>query len=361
MVVGHVAYSLAALAIDIGSEEGHLATMADVARVAGVSRSTVSYVLSGTRPISEETRQQVLRAMKDLDYTPNALAQGLAGKRTGIIALIFPIGDVGFNLTEFEYIRAASEQARDDGYHLLLWPYSADEIDAVRKMVSQGIVEGVVLMEVRTIDERVSFLLDAGIPFTTIGRTGGHQAQAYVDTDFEAMGAMAVEYVAGLGHTDIGFLARSQSDLDAGHGPMVRTTEAVVASSEALGIRSHVFTASLTFDAGWNVLDEIRKAAPGLTALLSINEPATLGLMAAATEQGLRIPRDLSVVGLTISDRTAQASHPSLTSVSPNHGDIARLAVRYLIRRLRGEDPATFQTLIRPDLIERGSTAVAPA
>ena len=103
------------------------------------------------------------------------------------------------------------------------------------------------------------------------------------------------------------------------------------------------------------------KAAPGLTALLSINEPATLGLMAAATEQGLRIPRDLSVVGLTISDRTAQASHPSLTSVSPNHSDMARLAVRYLIRRLRGEDPATFQTLIRPDLIERGSTAVAPA
>ena len=91
-----------------------------------------------------------------------------------------------------------------DGYHLLLWPYSADEIDAVRKMVSQGIVEGVVLMEVRTVDERVSFLLDADIPFTTIGRTGGHQAQAYVDTDFEAMGAMAVEYVAGLGHTDIG-------------------------------------------------------------------------------------------------------------------------------------------------------------
>jgi DNA-binding LacI/PurR family transcriptional regulator len=53
--------------------------MADVARVAGVSRSTVSYVLSGTRPISDQTRQQVLRAMKDLDYTPNALAQGLAG------------------------------------------------------------------------------------------------------------------------------------------------------------------------------------------------------------------------------------------------------------------------------------------
>jgi DNA-binding LacI/PurR family transcriptional regulator len=335
--------------------------MADVARVAGVSRSTVSYVLSGTRPISDETRLQVLQAMKDLDYTPNALAQGLAGKRTGIIALIFPIGVVGFNLTDFEYIRAASEQARDDGYHLLLWPYGADEIDEVRKVVNQGLVEGVVLMEVRTIDERVSFLLDADIPFTTIGRTGGHQAQAYVDTDFESIGARAVEYVAGLGHTEIGFLAGSKADLDAGHGPRVRTRDAIVAAAEARGLQAHVFTASPTFAAGWKVFDEIRESAPRITALLSANEPATPGFMAAAAEHGVRIPRDLSIVGLNSSEEAAQSVHPNLTSLSASHSDLARMAVRYLIRRLHGEDPAAFQTLLTADLIERGSTAVAPS
>lgn len=333
--------------------------MADVARVAGVSRSTVSYVLSGTRPISDVTRERILRAMKDLNYTPNVLAQGLAGRRTGIIALIFPLSEIGFNLTEFEYIRAASEQARDDGYNLLLWPFAADEIEEIRKVVSQGLVEGVVLMEVLTADERVPFLLEADIPFTMIGRTADPRDLAYVDTDFEASGSMAVDHLVSLGHTEIGFLARSQADLDAGHGPVVRTRDAVLSAAKKLGIRAHVFTASPTFPAGWDVFEEIRRTAPGLTALLEINEPATLGLMAAAAERGVRIPQDLSIVAVNASEGAAQMSKPALTSLSPSHGDMARLAVKYLVRRLRGEDYSSFQTLVVPELIERGSTAVA--
>jgi DNA-binding LacI/PurR family transcriptional regulator len=335
--------------------------MADVARVAGVSRSTVSYVLSGTRPISDETRQQVLRAMKELDYTPNALAQGLAGKRTGIIALIFPIGEVGFSLTDFEYIQAASVQARSEGYHLLLWPYSANDVGELRKVVSQGIVEGVVLMEVRTVDERVSFLLDAHLPFTTIGRTGGIQPQAFVDADFEATADMALEYALGLGHRDLAYLTRSQEELDAGQGPMVRMQDAVLAAAEAKGVRLPVFHVSPTFNDGWNAFDRIREESPRMTALLTFNEPAVPGFVAAAAEHGLRIPRDLSLIGLNTSEHGSRTSYPNLTGFAPDHSELAKLAVSYLIRRLRGEDPATFRKLLKPELTERGSAGKAPA
>jgi DNA-binding LacI/PurR family transcriptional regulator len=335
--------------------------MADVARLAGVSRSTVSYVLSGARPISDRTRDKILQAMKDLNYTPNVLAQGLAGRRTGILALILPLSESGFNVTEYEYIHAASEQARKDGYHLLLWPFGADEIDEVRRAVAQGLIEGVVLMEVLTTDERVPFLIEAGIPFTTIGRTADPRDLAYVDTDFEASGSMAVNYIAGLGHTEIGFLARSQSDTDAGHGPVVRTLDAVLTAAKKLDVRVHVFAAPPTFLAGWDVFDEIRKTAPNLTALLELNEPATLGFMAAAAEEGIRIPQDFSIIAVNVSEKSAQMSKPALTSLSPNHRDIARLAVNYLARRLRGEDYSAFKTLVVPELIERGSTAIAPS
>lgn len=335
--------------------------MAEVARVAGVSRSTVSYVLSGTRPISEETRQQVLRAMKDLNYTPNALAQGLAGKRTGIIALIFPIGEVGFNLTDFEYIQAASEQARSEGYHLLLWPYSANDVQELRRVASQGIVEGVVLMEVRTVDERVSFLLDAHLPFTTIGRTGGLQSHPFVDADFEATGNMALDYVLGLGHTDLAYLTRSQEELDAGHGPIVRMQDAVLAAAKARGVQMPVFAVSPTFNDGWNAFDKIREKSPRMTALLTFNEPAVPGFVAAAADRGVRIPRDMSLVGLNSSDDGSRTSYPNLTSFSPNHSELAKLAVSFLIRRLHGEDPATFQKLLKPELTERGSAGRAPA
>ena len=299
--------------------------------------------------------------MKDLDYTPNALAQGLAGKRTGIIALIFPIDEVGFNLTDFEYIQAASEQARSEGYHLLLWPYSANDVGELRKVVSQGIVEGVVLMEVRTVDERVSFLLDAHLPFTTIGRTGGLQSQAFVDADFEATGTMALDYALGLGHTDVAYLTRSQEELDAGHGPMVRMRDAVLAAAKAKGIRMPVFTVAPTFNDGWNAFDKIRKKSPRTTALLTFNEPAVPGFVAAAAEHGLRIPQDLSLVGLNSSEHGSRTSYPNLTGFSPNHTELAKLAVRYLIRRLRGEDPAAFQKLLKPELTERGSAGKAPA
>lgn len=336
-----------------------MATMADVARRAGVSRSTVSYALSGTRPISGPTRARIERAMKELNYTPNALAQGLAGRRTGIIALVFPLGQegqTGFNPTDLEYLRAASGQAREDGYHLLLWPFGDDDIDEVRKLVSQGLVEGVVLMSVRTTDERVSFLQDADIPFTTIGRTEDPAGLAYVDTDFDAGGFLAVEHVAALGHREIGFLAGTQADLDAGSGPVVRTRDAVLAAARRFGITAHVFTASPTFAAGWEAFGRIRSSAPELTALLELNEAATLGLMAAAAEQGVRIPRDLSILAVNASEEAALMSRPALTSLAPNHSDMARLAVRYLVRRLNGESYDSFQTLLTPELVERGST-----
>ncbi|MBT8163779.1 LacI family transcriptional regulator [Arthrobacter sp. GN70] len=338
-----------------------MATMEDVARAAGVSRSTVSYVLSGTRPISDQTRQQVLQAMKHLDYTPNALAQGLAGKRTGIIALIVPVTEVGFNLTDFEYIQAATDQARREGYHLLLWPYSAQDVEELRKVVSQGIVEGVVLMEVRTVDERVSFLLEEDLPFTTIGRTGGIQPQSFVDADFEATVNMAVEYALGLGHENLAYITRSRDELDAGHGPMVRMRDAVLAAAGSRGLRIPVFTVCPTFNGGWDAFDKIRAQEPRVTALLTFNEPAVPGFTAAAAEHGVRIPRDLSLVGLNGSEDGSRTSHPNVTGFSPNHSELARLAVNYLVRRLRGEDPAAFQKLFTPELTVRASCAAAPS
>ncbi|MFJ5955843.1 LacI family DNA-binding transcriptional regulator [Paenarthrobacter sp. NPDC092416] len=330
--------------------------MADVARAAGVSRSTVSYVLSGERPISEQTRQRVLEAMQALHYTPNVFAQGLAGKRTGIIALIFPIGQAGFNLTDFEYIQAASEQARTEGYQLLLWPYGADDVEELKKVINQGIVEGVVLMEVRTFDPRVQFLLDTKMPFITIGRTTGEQRQAFVDSDFEAIGEMAIDFAAERGHTRCAYLTRPDWELEAGHGPTVKMRAAVLRAAEAKGMDVSVFPAPATFDGGWDIYRTIRTEVSDMTALLTFNEAAVPGFLAAAMSDGLRIPEDLSIIGLNSSDGGARTCHPALTTFSVNHRELAQLAVGHLVRSLNDEKTASFQTLLSPQLTERAST-----
>jgi DNA-binding LacI/PurR family transcriptional regulator len=192
-----------------------------------------------------------------------------------------------------------------------------------------------------------------------IGRTADQSEVPYVDADFEATGEMAVEHLAGLGHRDIVFLSQSQESLDAGLGPLVRSRDALIAAGREHGMRVHVFSAASTGPAGRDVLDRILETAPQVTAIAQINEAATLGLIAAATERGMKIPEDLSIIALNASDDAAELSRPALTSISPDHRRIARLATHYLVRRLRSEDFSSFQTLVPPQLTVRDSTRPA--
>ncbi|WP_035750255.1 LacI family DNA-binding transcriptional regulator [Arthrobacter sp. 35W] len=331
--------------------------MADVARIAGVSRSTVSYVLSGARPISPETRERILHAMADLGYTPNLLAQGLAGKRTGIVSLIFPVGEHGMNTTEFEYVQGAAEQARADGYHLLLWPINAEDVGEIQRVVAQGLVDGIVLMEVRSVDKRIPILAETGVPFTMIGRPTAAEGLAFVDADFEAMGELAVAHLAALGHTKIGLVTHSQESLDAGYGPMVRSRDAVAASAARHGIGVRLFPALSTLAGGREVFDQILATAPTTTGIVAVNEAATVGLLGAADNHGWKVPRDLSIVAINTSAGAAERTMPALTTATADPRAMGRQAAQFLSRRLKGEDAAGLQALAAPVLTVRNSTA----
>lgn len=333
--------------------------MADVARIAGVSRSTVSYALSGVRPIATETRDRILRAMSDLGYTPNLLAQGLAGKRTGIVSLIFPVGEQGMSVTEFEYVQGAAEQARLDGYHLLLWPMDADELGEMQRIVAQGLVDGILLMEVRSFDERIPVLLDTGVPFVSIGRPTDDAGLAFVDADFEAMGDLAVSHLAGLGHTEIGLVTHSQESLDVGYGPMVRSWDAVAASASRLGVTVRLFPTASTLAGGRDVFEQILETAPETTGLVMINEAATAGLLGAAAKNGWRVPERLSLVAINTSAGSAERFMPALTTASAEPKAMGREAAQFLSRRVRGEGTDALQWLAEPVLTLRESTTVA--
>jgi DNA-binding LacI/PurR family transcriptional regulator len=333
--------------------------MADVARVAGVSRSTVSYALSGVRPIAPETRERILQAMSDLGYTPNLLAQGLAGKRTGIVSLIFPVGEQGMNTTEFEYVQGAAEQARADGYHLLLWPMDPDDLGEMQRIVAQGLVDGILLMEVRSFDERIPVLLETGVPFVTIGRPTDADGLTFVDADFEAMGELAVSHLVSLGHTEIGLVTHSRESLDTGYGPMVRSWDAVAAAASRHGITARLFPTASSLAGGRDVFGQILEESPETTGLVMINEAATAGLLGAAAAHGWRVPESLSIVAINTSAGSAERFMPALTTASAEPSVMGREAAQFLTRRLRSDGADTVQWLAEPVLTLRGSTAVA--
>ena len=176
-------------------------TMHDVARRASVSLSTVSYAISGTRPISKETRLRIFAAMEELGYHPHALARGLASKRSRILALLFPTSERGLGNTDLEFIIGAADTARDLGYNLVLWTSDINDSVELRQLIQQGLVDGVVLMEVHLDDRRIAYLREIGFPFSIIGRCTDLTGIAYTDIDFEQTVHDAVMHLIELGHT----------------------------------------------------------------------------------------------------------------------------------------------------------------
>jgi DNA-binding LacI/PurR family transcriptional regulator len=184
-------------------------TVIDVAKRAGVSVSTVSYALNGTRPISEETRQRILQAVEELGYKPHALARGLASKRSRILALLFPTSERGLGVTEFEFVTSAANAARANEYSLMLWSYDMHDLDELRQLTRQGLVDGVVVMEVHETDERIAMLRETNFPFSMIGRCANAPGISFVDIDFKQTVRDAIDYLTGLGHTHIAMNERA--------------------------------------------------------------------------------------------------------------------------------------------------------
>jgi len=335
-------------------------TMLEVAKRANVALSTVSYALNGTRPVSEETRLRILQAMAELGYQPHALARGLASKRSRIIALLFPALPRGFGATELEFVTGAAETAQRLGYHLVLWPTEIHAVSELQQLVRQSLVDGVLVMEVRLRDERIELLREIGVPFSMIGRPANASDLGFVDIDFEQTTRDAVAYLVQLGHRQIAFLNHSEEAFNAGYGPSVRAAAGFDVAARAAGLTPISRFCGDTVLAGQEVFEELIHAHPEVTALMTMNERATVGVMQAAGARGWRIPDDLSLVSLVSSARVAEMTLPPLTALTPQSAELGRLGVEMLIEQLEDGRHELVQQLLPCRLVVRGSTGRSP-
>jgi DNA-binding LacI/PurR family transcriptional regulator len=330
--------------------------MLDVAKRANVALSTVSYALNGTRPISDETRQRIFAAIEELGYRPHALARGLASKRSRIIALLFPAPERGLGFTELEFVTSAADAARENGYNLVLWSSEMHDPNELRQFTQQGLVDGVIVMEVNMNDERINLLREMGFPFSMIGRCADTSGMGYVDVDFERTMQEAVNYLAGLGHTHLAFLNQSQSAFDAGYGPVVRAEtefQKTIQTAGVVGISKFCRSAP---QAGYEVCKELIAECPDLTALIAMNERAIPGVMQALADQKRRIPDDFSLLVIASSARMAEMMTPPLTTYDIPATELGRLGVELLIEQLEAEEREALQELVPCRLTVRGST-----
>lgn len=333
-------------------------TMQDVANKANVSLSTVSHALSGKRPISKETRDRIQQAIEELGYHPNELARRLANRESKILGLFFPRFHTGLSDMQFEFIQAAIDSAEAHGYAILLWrsPTSADE---VIKLTQQGLVDGVILMEVRQKDERVDCLREMSFPFSMIGRTKDNSGISFVDLDNSLAIQDAFQYLVEQGHTQIAYINYPESMVHAHYGPAVYCYEGYQKALEKDKLKMITGCCEATPAAAYQLVSQLMRENPHLTSLVTPNEAGLPGMYQALQDAGKRIPADFSVIAIA-SQRRAERMIPSLTAMDFPTEDEGRMGVDILVETLQEKDVEPIQKLLRAKLVIRQSSGPAP-
>ena len=331
-----------------------MATRAEVAKLAGVSASTVSYALNGDRSIKEETRKRVLKAVAQLNYRPNFAAGALAGGKSKTLALLSPSGEFGIALIALEYINGASAAARDRGYHLVIWPSQESELAEIQTFAESGMISGVILMEIQFKDVRVDYLKKAKVPFAMIGRTEKPGKDSYVDRDFIGATELGIDYLDSLGHKKIAFLTT-----DRAVGVDTRFSSALVESAKKKRMIAKKIQVVNEASSGRDAFIEFHKKYPDFTAVVSLNDIATLGFISGANEYGVKIPEDLSIVALDTPQNHIEMSWPPLTTVNLPAFEMGAKASNILIDEIEQKENKQNQALLAGELVIRGTTAKA--
>ncbi|MFC4592267.1 LacI family DNA-binding transcriptional regulator [Sphaerisporangium corydalis] len=330
----------------------------EIARRSGVSRSTVSYALSGKRPVSEGTRQRIQAVIHELGYHPNATAKALKEGRTRTIALVIPPASQRLTDVQLGFVASVVDVASRADLDVLLSPSGGEHDRSFERMISGRRVDGVVLMEIRMEDDRVTRLQRTDLPFVTIGRTRDSAEMTWVDIDSDIVIYRCVHHLADLGHRLVALVDRSPELVATGYGPSHRSQAGFTRAIAERGLRGVEICCADDAQSGVSCAQHLLKEHPSLTAIVTINEPAIPGLYRGIEQAGLTVPRDISITGVA-TRHLAENLHPPLTVADVPADELGARAVELLIERIA--DPATphRDLLLTPPISLRGTTAPA--
>lgn len=330
-----------------------MATLADVARHAGVAASTVSYVLSGKRPVSEETRERVAQSIKLLGYQPHAGARALASAKSNVLALVMPLRGDLYVPVMMDIAIAVTTTARRFGYDVLL--LTNDEgPDGIRRVATSARADAVLLTDVGMEDERIAMVRRTGVDAVLIGVPADSAGLDCVDLDFARAGRLCVEHLAALGHREVAFIGEAQGIYQRHIGFAERTLGGIKDAAAEAGMNLVHRPCGGSYEAAAGALARILEERPRTTGLIVQNEAVIPPLLSLLRTTGRIVPEDVSIVAVC-PDQLAEQTSPQLSSVNVPAAELGRRAVELLMRRL-ADGGAGEVELIPPALTVRGST-----
>lgn len=330
-----------------------MATIDDVARASGVSASTVSYVLSGKRPISAPTRLRVERSIRKLGYRPHAGARALASSQTNVLALMAPLR-AGVNVSVImQFVAGVVTTARKFDFDVLL--LTQDDATGLERVADGSMVDALIMMDIEADDPRVPVLAGLRQPGVLIGLPRDSVGLSCVDLDFDAAGRTAVRHLAQLGHRQVALVGSPRAVIERHTSYADRMLRGFTEQTAELGLEGVYEPCESSHAGAVAAVDRVLARMPGVTGLVVHNEVALPGVIATLRERGRSIPEDVSVVAVCPQDIALGQPLP-LTSVDIPADAIGRVAVEMAMARVAGEQP-TETRLLAAVLTERLSTA----
>jgi DNA-binding LacI/PurR family transcriptional regulator len=344
---------------DTSGSDGRV-TLDEVARVAGVSRATVSRVVNGNQKVGTDARRDVERAIARLGYVPNLAARSLVTRRSESIGVVIPeppgmlFGDPYFP----RLLRGVSSELAARNLQLvLLMPQSTDEERRLEHYLSAGHVDGALLVSLHGNDTLPDVLTARGVPVVVGGRPPSGDMVSYVDVDNVGGARTAVAHLIDGGRRTIATIA-GPADMSAGVDRLAGYQSALAAAGHHPdpGLEA---IADFTQQGGAEAMRRILDQRPDVDAVFAASDLMAAGAIGVLRAAGRRIPEDVAVVGFDDSS-IAETSDPALTSVRQPIEEMGREMVRLLLEQASRPGSVPRKVILATRLVRRRSSEGGP-
>ncbi len=331
-----------------------MTTIKDVASRAGVSFTTVSHVLNGTRFVSADSRLRVVEAIEALKYVPSALARSLKSNKTGTVGMLIPNCS---NPYFAEIIRGIEDACFSTNFNVILCN-SDDDSEKQRKYIRVLVekqVDGLIVFSLGRDLQLGDQLKQTGMPYVILDREVAGAEADLVEVNHEQGARLATQHLIELGHRRIACIT----------GPL----EVASAQQRLEGYRRAMNESGLTINAEWEIeggftseksftsMQQLLNMAPSPSAVFACNDLMAIGALCAINERQLRVPQDISLVGFDDIALAAYMSPPLTTIAQPKHL-LGSIAANILLARIAQPELPLRREVLQPNLLLRQSTMV---
>jgi DNA-binding LacI/PurR family transcriptional regulator len=336
-------------------------TSFDVAKMAGVSRTTVSFVLNKVQgvSISEETRQRVLDAAKKSNYHPDAAGRKLVSGKSYTLGLVLRQSHEQVFADAFlpRVLLGVEQAVTTHGFQVLLKSLEPDDHDGYMRLINENHVDGIILSGPRQDDTEIIRLHGEGFPIMLMGQLPDCEIP-FVDIDAVDGAACAVRHLIGLGHRWIAMITNASLEYTSAQQRYSGYLKALQETGIDLNT-SYLREGNYTPSSGYSAMNELIQGSPLPTAVFVASDVVALGAILAIKRNGLSIPEDIAVVGFD-DIPLAEYYDPPLTTVRLPAYELGWAAGERLVRLANGEDADLEGELLESELIIRQSSLGKP-